>query len=140
MPDSQEALLRELLVGQAATQERIESLSRQTKAAQADAREARDLVRRVATILEEQDIKAKLEEMRSEARQGVADLRSDVVNANTNLKREILDLDGRVTELEKAEQRQEGMKTLAGWVMKHMPWLIAAFSAFAAGLGFKGQA
>jgi len=137
MPDSQEALLRQLLAGQAATQERLDHLARQTEAAQTDAREARDLGQRITTILEEQNIKARLEEMRTEQRQGLAELRQDVVAANTNLKREIADLDGRVRKLEDVQQQHVGVKAVAGWLAKHAPWIFTAFVSFAAGIGLK---
>lgn len=140
MPDNVEALLREVLAGQAGAEQRMNDLSSQLRTTQEDARQARDLGNRITTILEEQNILARFSEHRTEIRQVVTEIRQDFVAANTTLRKEVTAIEKRVDVLEADKQQREGIKTFVGWLMKNCPWLLAGIAAFAAGLGFKDSA
>lgn len=136
MAESVEALLRQVLAGQAAQQERLEALSDRLDGTAADARSARELAAKTSTILEEQNITVRFAELRAEVRQVMSETRQDFVAANTNLRRELDDLVKRVAALEAERNKLVGMKGLVDWLLKNMPWLLAGIAAFAAGIGF----
>jgi hypothetical protein len=149
MPDSNETLLREVLASVAVVTARLEDLAHRQGDASKDAREARDLSNRIAAILEEQNIGARLVELRTEQRQSLAELRVDVVAANTNVLKKLSDetaereaaddaLSERIKVLEAERNKVVGVATFFGWLSRHAPWLLAGIAAFAAGLGFKG--
>lgn len=146
--DDGEALLREVLQQLSKLDARVEALAEGQRATQEDAREARDLGNRVATILEEQNIVARLGEQRVELRQMVQDLREDVVAANTRLKNEMdalstrlnarcEALEKRVEPLEAERNKVVGVASFFSWLSRVAPWLLAGIAAFAAGLGLK---
>jgi len=162
MPDpGTEALLREVLAGMAGLEARLDSVAKAQEVTQEDAREARDVANRITTILEEQNINVRLSEIKSEMRQAFADgrregrelvdaLRVDVVAANTRLKTDLdqaegrhradhLEFEKRFKALEADLTKRAGMKDLIGWLMKNAPWLFAGVAAFAAGLGLKDK-
>lgn len=140
MPDSVEALLRQLLAGQAGQAAQLEALSERVDTAALDARTARDLAARTSTILEEQNIVARFGELRTEVRAIVTEIRQDFVAANTKLRNEHEALCKRVEALEAERQKLVGMKSLLEWLMKNAPWLLAGIAAFVAGTGLgKGE-
>lgn len=148
MPDSNETLLRELLSAQASIGVQVQELVRGLALASKDAKEARDLGNRITTILEEQNIIARLAEHRQETRQIINEIRQDFVAANTNLKREIVeeaaarkacdaDLEKRLEALEEARSKVVGVADFFSWMAKVAPWLLAGLAAFLAGAGLK---
>lgn len=141
-----EALLREVLAGQAGFDARLEDLSDRLSTTQADARQARDLGNRISTILEEQNIIARFDAHKADLRQQVSEIRQDFVAANTKLRNDLeavardaaadrAKLADRIKVLEDERQRTEGVKSLVAWLMKNAPWLFAGLAAFAAGIG-----
>ena len=75
-------------------------------------------------------------------------MRQDLVHAHEGLKKALAEAESasvqrfvavelRVQKLENDYQQREGIKSLAAWLMKNAPWLLAGIAAFAAGLGFK---
>lgn len=144
-----EALLRQVLTQQAVMSEQLESLSRRTDEAAGNAATARELANRTNIILEEQNVLARLGEYRSEVKSTIEAMRQDLVHAHEGLKKELAALEtasanrfaaveARVAKLEADYQQREGIKSLAGWLMKNAPWLFAGIAAFAAGFGFHG--
>jgi predicted nucleic acid-binding Zn-ribbon protein len=140
MPDSVETLLRQLLAGQAVQAERLENLSDRIDDAASDARTARELAAKTSTILEEQNIVARFSELRAEVRQTMAETRQDFVAANVKLRNDFDALERRVEALEAERNKLVGMKSLAEWLMKNAPWLLAGIAAFAAGAGWGEKA
>lgn len=136
MPDSVEALLRQLLAGQAAQEERLEALSERVSEAAGDARTARDLAAKTSTILEEQNITVRFQELRAEVRQVMTEIRQDFVAANTKFRSDLDALCKRVEALEADRQKLVGVKAVVEWLMKNAPWLLAGIAAFAAGTGW----
>lgn len=150
MPGEVEALLREVLAGQAGFDARLEDLSVRVVETQADARQARDLGNRVAVILEEQNIIARFDAHKADVRQQIAEIRQDFVAANTKFRN---DLDAavkdaaadrgkladRIKALEDDRQRSEGVKSLAAWLMKHAPWLFTVIAAAVAGASLQDK-
>lgn len=144
--ENNETLLRELLAAQSAIGAQVQELVRGLATASKDAREARDLGNRITTILEEQNIVARLAEHRTESRQALAEMRQDVVAANTRLKSAldqectertdaIAALEARLEALEAARNKVVGVADFFGWMARVAPWLIAGL---AAGFGFDG--
>lgn len=149
MGDGDGELLREVLRELGELGARVEGLQRSQEAIQDDARQARDTSNRVATILEEQNIVVRMGEQRHELRALIADLREDVVAANTRLKQELdaavkgltgdlAALGARVTALEAERNKVVGVAGFFSWLARVAPWLVAAIAAFAAGLGLRG--
>lgn len=136
MAESVEGLLRQLLAGQAAQQERLEGFSERLDVTAADARVARELAAKTSTILEEQNITARFAELRIEVRAVMSETRQDFVAANTKLRSDLDAAVKRIEALEAERQRLVGMKSLAEWLMKNAPWLLAGMAAFAAGSGW----
>lgn len=134
-----ENLLRELLALSTENATRLEDFAARLEATQDDARQARDLGNRISTILEEQNIIARFDAHKTDVRQQISEIRQDFVAANTKVRDEIVKLEGRLKELENEQQRREGIKSLAGWLMKNAPWLFAGFAAFVAGLGLQDK-
>lgn len=138
-PTGVEALLREVLVSQAGLSSKVEDMSSRLDTTQADARAACDLGNRISTILEEQNVIARFAEHKNETRGTVEALRQDVVLAIGNMRTELAEKTGRIDRLERDLQQREGARNLIGWLMKNTPIIIAAVSAFVAGLGLKGK-
>ena len=150
MAESNESLLREVLAGQAAFAARFEDLVNRLDATATDAREARDLGNRITTILKEQDIVARLAELRGETRQVVSEIRQDFVAANIRLREDLAietrerkachaELEKRLESLEEQRNKVVGVASFFGWLAKSAPWLLAGMAAFVAGLGIKDK-
>ena len=150
MPDGNESLLREVLAAQSATDAKLAGLLSQVEVASRDAREARDLGNRIATILEEQNIIARLAEHRAEQRQIVSEIRQDFVAANTTLRRDFSEecearrkadqaLEARIEALEASRNKAIGVADFFAWLARVAPWLFAGVAAFIAGIGMKGE-
>lgn len=137
MADELQTLLREVLAGQAASEQRMNDMAARLAETAEAAFKARDSSNRINTILEEQNLASRFSEHRTEMRQIITEIRQDFVAANTKLRTDHDDLAIRVKALEDDLQRREGIKSFLGWLMKNAPWLLAGVAAFAAGLGFK---
>lgn len=144
VPVGMEALLHQLIAGQAEQGAELKGLSEGLGEVRADAREARDLGNRVAAKLEEQDIVARMTELKSELGGRIDGLRQDVVAANTLLRKEIAaeaeareKLEKRVASLETSRTQVVGVATFFAWLAKVAPWLFAGIAAFVAGMGWK---
>lgn len=109
---SESAVLQQLLAGQGATDQRFEEIFRRLDKAENTAGEARDVAREIVTILREQNALEKITEVRSEARNLVADLRADVVAANKVLRDANANLEERVQGLE--DTRTAGFGAMKG--------------------------
>lgn len=139
-----QALLAQLIAGQARSDQRFEEMFRRLGRAESTAAEARDLGREMVTILREQDVAGRLTEMRGEMIRASSDLRQDVVAANNRLREDLASevetraeadkaLDGRLEVLETARSQVIGLASFFGWAAKVGPWLLAAAMAFLAG-------
>lgn len=84
-----EGLLRDVLAGQAVVESRLQDFGDRLSTTQEDARAARDQSNRISTILEEQNIKEHVAELRAEVRQVMAETRQDYVAANTRLRNDL---------------------------------------------------
>lgn len=134
--ETNEALLREALVGLAKLSERLEAVDQRVEGVTRDAREARDAAREVVSASRVQDIPAKIAELKGMIDQISSAARADLVNASskitTELREKHQDHEGRISSLEAERQRRDGAAGLIGWVTKHAPWLLPAV-AFLAG-------
>lgn len=104
--------LRQISDALSATNQSLHALAHDVREVRADVKEVREKVIR----MEGEDLKAQLREVR-------ADLRTAL---------------GRVDNLEKRGDRQDGALSVGGWVSKYAPWLVAIFMAGLAGIGLKG--
>lgn len=149
MPDGNEPLLREVLAAQAGMAAQLQEVVRGLATASQDAKEARDLGNRITTILEEQNIIARLAEHRTETRQIISEIRQDFVAANTRIRTEIEgetlraktcegELEKRIEALEATRNKAVGVADFFSWAARVMPWLLAGIAAYAAG-AFKGD-
>lgn len=139
-----ESSLNRLLAGQARSQQQFEEVFRRLDRAEETAGEARDTAKELVTILREQDTGARIVEMRTEFRAGMAELRQDFVAANTRIRSDLeLEckerrlLEDRVEALEADRNKVVGVAGLFTWLSKVAPWLLAGVAAFAAGVGMK---
>lgn len=141
---SYEALIKEV----ARFAEKVDQVDRRVDELRADAREARDAALSTKAKVEQQNFPQQLTQLAGEFKAEVTALRSDLVNANTLLKREMKDgmaagalateeLTVRVVSLEKIRERQVGAVGLLGFLAKHFPALVAALAAAAATLGLE---
>lgn len=146
-----ENTLNQLLAGQARSQQQFEEVFRRLDRAEETAGEARDTAKELVTILREQDTGARIVEMRTEMRAGLAELRQDVVAANTRLRGDLdaeckartdaIDaLDIRLLVLEAERNKVIGVAGFFSWLSKVAPWMLAGIAAFAAGVGLKDGA
>jgi len=151
-----EPLLNQLVAGQAKAQQQFEELFRRLDRAETTAGEARDTAKELVTILREQDTGARLTEIRTEQREGLSALRTDVVAANTRLRldveaeatareaadteldKEITTLATRVASLEAERNKVVGVAGFFSWLARVAPWLIALVAAGIAGNELKG--
>lgn len=134
------ALLNQIIAGQARGDQRFEELFRRLGKAEATAGEARDLSKEMVTILREQDMGARLTEMRAEMRQASAELRQDVVAANSRLREDLQReaeareaLEVRLVALENERSKVVGVASFFSWLAKVGPWLLSLGLAFWAG-------
>lgn len=139
MPEGSEDVLRQLLAGVAGLEARVEEMGQRIEATADDARQARDLGNRIAARLEEQNIVARMTELRGELNAKVAALRQDVVLANQNLRKELIAVERRLDVLEEARSRVIGVTAFFSYLSRVAPWLAAGVAAFLAGLGFRGD-
>lgn len=146
MPDSVETLLRQLVAGQATLGAQFEGLSERVDIASKDAREARDLGHGISAKLEEQNIVARMTELKNELGIRVDALRTDVVQANTNLKKDLASevearqaLERRVESLEAERNKVVGVASFFSWMARVAPWLFAGIAAFVAGMGLEDK-
>ena len=141
----QEALLREILANQAASAQRVTDLGERLAQTQEDAREARDLAKGIQATLREQDVSARMVELRKDVRDEIAALRQDMVHAITGartdatgqiaeLRTDVEGLELRLAVLEADKLKRTGARTLLEWALQYTPWLLAGLAAFAAGL------
>lgn len=136
MPDGNEALLRELLAGQAAMTARFDAMAERVESASLDAREARDLGNKIATKLEEQNIIERFAEHRAENRQVIEAIRTDFAAAYSKVRADFSGLEKRLEVLEADRNKVIGVKSFLDWLARHAPWLLAALGMFLAGVGF----
>jgi hypothetical protein len=101
--------MERLISGLAASDERFREIFRRLDKAEKTAGEARDSSREILTVLREQDALAKVAEAKAELRGLVADLRQDVVKANTSLRGEAVRITERVEALEVVRTETRGM-------------------------------
>ena len=148
-PRSDTALLNKLLSGQAASDQRFEEILRRLDRAESTAGEARDTARELVTILREQDTGARIVEIRTELRAGMAELRQDFVAANTRVRTDldtettrrveaIEALEARLVVLEGERNKVVGVASFFSWLARVTPWLIALGAAAIAGNELKG--
>lgn len=123
---SENALLQQLLAGQGATDQRFEELFRRMEKNETTASEARDWAKEAVTIMREQNALARVAELKAEAHQIVADLRQDVVAANTELRKADIALEERVQGLEDTRTATVGMAKGGRLVVEGLKMLIAA--------------
>lgn len=150
MPESPETMLRQVLSQQAGLTAQLAAVVKQLQDASSDAREARDLGKRIEARIEEQNIVARLAEHRAESRQIVSEIRQDFVAANTLLKKELAaesedreegdrKLSVRIDTLEAERNKVIGVASFFSWLSRVAPWLLAGIAAFAAGLGLEDK-
>lgn len=132
-----EPLLREIVSSLAVLSTRLEDVVHKLDGTHHDAQEGLKLSNRLSTILEEQNVIGKLDEYRIDTKMGIADLRTDIVAANTLLRQDALSLGDRIKSLEDDRNRRDGAVGLLGWLSKNAPWLFAALIAIIAWLGLK---
>lgn len=122
---------------------RIAGIEGRVESVGGDAREARDGVLQLTAGLNAQGIPAKVAELDGKIDVVAQTARSDLVNATTQIKREVRDkhdaLVKRVADLEAFRNRIDGASGLLGWIGKNTPWLVAVLLAGLAALGFKDK-
>jgi ABC-type ATPase with predicted acetyltransferase domain len=143
MPESAEALLRQVLSGQAEQRAQFESLSGWVEAVSKDAREARDLGRETAAKLNEQNIVARLAEHRGDVRTQVEAIRTDFSAAYTKVRTDAADLEkrleARLEVLEADRNKVVGIASFFSWLARVAPWLLALGAAAVAGASMKDK-
>jgi chromosome segregation ATPase len=111
-----------------------------------DTRESRDGVRDLKTTLETQNMPAQIVGLKAEMEKGFQAARSDLVNAQDHIRREVRELeakidahDARIGGLEQAKARADGATGLVGWLMRWAPWLFTGFAGLLAAIGFRDR-
>lgn len=160
MAESNEDLLRKVLAGQATLEANFKAMDKRLEETSEAAFKARDIGNRITTILEEQNVVAKLSEHRNEYRVALADLREDFVAANTRVRndqdtlrtemaRELVKLESKVDDeveglveriagLELSRSKVIGVADFFSWMSKITPWLLALGGAVFAGMNLRG--
>lgn len=113
---SGDALLRELVAGQAQAAARFDEVFRRLGLAEGTAGEARDLAKEIVTILREQDALARVSEAKAEATMQVSALRQDLVHAMTEQRKVTDDHAERIDALEQLRTQASGAAKGARWL------------------------
>src|SRR5437899_246486 len=133
----------DLVAMSAATAATLEAIKDTLSEVRRDSKEARDGVTKLTAVMGEQNVPAKLAELRSEMKAQHQELRGDLVNAidrartefkdgDKALEHRVVKLDERVVLLEEDHDRREG-----GWIMAKLAkewgsWLVATGAAILA--------